>query len=280
MTYRRFLLLATVLVLLGGVLPATAADRQAPVGQSPYSIPRPDGKESFITDQADLIASEDEAKINALCKELLQKRATPIIVVTIPSMQAVGGQPGMRIETFARFLFDGWGIGHEKIQLNDKETVWNTGVLLLVSKGDRKARIELGAHWGHEHDDFCQTIMDEVIIPRFKKEEFSGGIVGGVESLANMVADKLEIPEGAKVPRPWWHYALIVGFVGLVAFTVVSLIRRGASGWAWIFWGVVFSVLGVLLYQLLTSRSRGGGGFGGGSFGGGFSGGGGATGSW
>ena len=118
--------------------------------------------------------------------------------------------------------------------------------------------------------------MVEQIVPRFKEGDFSGGIVAGVESLDKM-ARGLELP---KRKRPWWHYGLIVGFIGLLIFTVVSLIRRGSGGWAWLFWGVVFAVLGYLLYALLTRGSRGGGGFGGGSFGGGFSGGGGATGSW
>jgi uncharacterized protein len=61
----------------------------------------------------------------------------------------------------------------------------------------------------------------------------------------------------------------------------VSLVRRGSGGWAWLFWGAAFAILGYLLYSFLRSSARGGGGgFGGGSFGGGFSGGGGAPGSW
>ncbi len=100
--------------------------------------------------------------------------------------------------------------------------------------------------------------------------------MAGVEALDKM-ARELELP---KIRRPWWHYALIVGFIGLAIFTVVSMIRRGASGWAWLMWAGVFSLVGFLLYQMLTSRGGGSGGFSGGSFGGGFSGGGGATGSW
>jgi uncharacterized protein len=149
--------------------------------------------------------------------------------------------------------------------------------LLLVSKGDRKARIELGAGWGRREDELCRQIMDEQIVSRFRDGRYSEGILAGVESLDKM-ARKLELP---KRPRPWWHYALIVGFIGMVIFTVVSLARRGASGWAWLFWGGLFAVLGTILYQSLRQSGSGsGGGFGGGSFGGGFSGGGGASGSW
>jgi uncharacterized protein len=184
----------------------------------------------------------------------------------------VYGVFNMRIETFATVLFNQWGIGYEEV--NGSE--WNTGILFLVSEGDRKARIELGATWGHEHDQVAQRIMDDYIIPKFKGGNFSEGIFLGVQGLDKM-ARGLALP---KKPIPWWHLALILGGIGLAIFTIVSLIRRGASGWAWLFWGAIFAILGVILYNMLTRSTRGGGGFSGGSFGGGFSGGGGATGSW
>ena len=233
-------------------------------------LERPGDKE-FVRDLAGMINPADKTKIVQVCTDLLKAKATPIIVVTIDSMATHGGAD-LRIETFARLLFDQWGIGHEKLG----DTTWNTGILLLVSKGDRKARIELGAGWGREQDELCRQIMDEYIVPKFKEDDFSGGIVLGVESLAKM-AQGLQLPMR---PRPWWHYALVLGAVGLGIFTVISLIRRGSGGWAWLLWGAVFAIIGTLLYHMLTSSSRGGGGFSGGSFGGGSSGGGGATGSW
>ena len=231
----------------------------------------PPGDREFARDLADMIDSDAEAHIRQLCDKLLTDKATPIIVVTIESMANHGGE-GMRIETFATLLFNQWQIGHAKLGQQD----WNTGILLLVSQGDRKARIELGAGWGRREDALCRQIMDDQIVFRFKQGQFSEGIVAGVESLDKM-ARKLELPSR---PRPWWHYALVVGFIGLAIFTIVSLIRRGATGWAWIFWGVIFAIVGTILYQMLSNRSSSGGGFSGGSFGGGFSGGGGATGSW
>ena len=256
------LLWAMVLALPTGALAARSID-----------LPRPDERQ-FVLDRAGMIDPEDEEAIKRIADKLLTDHATPIIVVTIESMAAHGGG-GMSIETFARILFDQWQIGHAT--LGKSKTEWNTGILLLVSKNDRKARIELGAGWGRGNDQTARQIMDDYIIPKFKAGNFADGIEAGVVALDAM-ARKKPLPT---VPRPWWHYALVVGFIGLVIFTVVSLIRRGSSGWAWVFWAVVFSLLGTLLYHMLTRSSSGGGlGFGGGSFGGGFSGGGGATGSW
>jgi uncharacterized protein len=254
-------------VVLGLCASANDARAQLP-GQ--IDLQRP-GERDFIVDKANMLADADEQRIRQIADKLLTDKAAPIIVVTIESMAAHGGA-GLRIETFARLLFDQWGIGPATLG----DVAWNRGMLLLVSQADRQARIELGAGWRRDHDAAAQQIMDEQIIARFKQGDFSGGIVAGVESLDHMARD-LELP--AK-PRSAWHYVIGAILAGLTVFTIVSLIRRGASGWAWLFWGVVFAAIGTVLYHLATSSRSSGGGFSGGSFGGGSSGGGGATGSW
>jgi uncharacterized protein len=231
----------------------------------------PPGPREFILDKANLLDPAVKTQIRQECDKLLTDKATPIIVVTIPSMAEYGGA-NLRIETFTRLLFDQWQIGI--VRLGKEE--WNTGILLVVSVGDRRARIELGAGWRRDNDQVCQQIMDEQIVPHFKQGKYADGIVAGVKALDAMARGK-PLPT---VPRPWWHYALVAGAIGLFIFTVVSLVRRGSSGWAWLFWGAVFALVGYLLYSILTSSSSSGGGYSGGSFGGGFSGGGGASGSW
>jgi uncharacterized protein len=233
----------------------------------------PPGPRDFILDRAGLITEPDAKKIKQIADKLLTDKAAPIIVVTIPSMSEYGGS-GMRIETFARLLFDQWQIGPAKVG----KTPWNYGILLLVSNGDRQARIELGAGWKRDKDAQAEQIMDEQIVPRFKQGDFSGGILAGVESLDKMARD-LKLPGRQRSGK---EYVVTGVLLGLGVFTVISLIRRGSSGWAWIFWAGVLGLVGAVLYQMATSNTRGGGGggFSGGSFGGGFSGGGGASGSW
>lgn len=262
---------ATGLSLLLIVLSGLVFSPQVQAQQDKLISLDPPGERDFILDKADMISAEDEAKIKQIADQLLTDKAAPIVVVTIDSMSRYGGR-GMRIETYARLLFDQWGIGYEKVG----DVPWNYGMLFLISKQDRKARIELGAGWKHDKDAEAQRIMDEMIIPKFKDGDFSGGILAGVEGL-DKIGRGLEIPQQ---PRPMWHYVAAVAFVGLAIFTVISLIRRGASGWAWLMWAAVFAGVGAILYHMATSSSSSGGGFSGGSFGGGFSGGGGASGSW
>lgn len=264
------------------------------------TLDRP-GDREFLRDQAQLLSAADSEEIRTRCDKLLTDKATPIIVITIDRMADHGGE-GMRIETFARLLFDKWEIG--QAQLNGQ--TWNTGILLLVSSQDRKARIELGNGWGRDKDAVCDRIMQDQIIPRFKQRDFSGGIRAGVLGLDAMVRE-LPMPGVAvsasastdsssseqgftsqatpgKKTDPW----ILLGMAALAVFTVVSLVRSGSNGWAWFGWAIVFTLVGSILYSLtIGSVSRrsswgggSGGGFGGGSFGGGFSGGGGSTGSW
>jgi uncharacterized protein len=236
------------------------------------ALQRP-GEREFVRDLAGIIDDATESQIRQMCDQLLTDKATPILVITIESMAKYGGED-LRIETFATLLFDQWQIGVATIN----QQQWNTGILLLVSRDDRQARIELGAGWGRREDELCRQIMDEHIIYHFKQGQFSSGIAAGVNALDKM-ARKLEIP---RPPRPWWHYAVVIAAIGLSIFTIVSLIRRGASGWAWVFWAAVFALAGTVIYSLLSAGSSGDsdGGYSGGSYGGGYSGGGGASGSW
>lgn len=232
---------------------------------------QPPGDREFISDKAGMLDEPSITHIRSVCDKLLTDKATPIIVVTIDTMAQHGGAD-MPIETFAALLFNQWQIGHAKLEGQD----WNTGILLLVSKKDRAARIELGAGWGRTENQTCQQIMNEYIIPQFKQGEFSAGIVSGVDALDKM-ARKLELPTR---PRSAAEFIVPLVFFGLAIFTAVSLYRRGASGWAWLLWGGVFTVIWLVMRNMAQNSGSGGGGFSGGSFGGGSSGGGGASGSW
>ena len=79
------------------------ADAQVP---GHIDLERP-GDRQFVLDKANMIDESDEQKIKGIADKLLTDKAAPIIVVTIDSMAQHGGA-GLRIETFARLLFDQW----------------------------------------------------------------------------------------------------------------------------------------------------------------------------
>ena len=72
-----------------------------------------------------------------------------------PSQKAMGAP------FFARALFDQWGVGHPQAHGQS----WDTGILVVVSKDDRKARIELGGGWArlpHLDPDVVASVLARV----------------------------------------------------------------------------------------------------------------------
>ena len=260
---------------------------------------------NFIQDYADILSPAAETQIGVLQKEAFEKANTPILVVTIRSMGEYGGQ-GMSIERFAMEWFNRWGIG----KVGPDGHLYNQGILLLISVGDRKARIELGADWGRRWDGYCEQIMSGVLVPEFKVGRYSEGVQKGMVALADMaklgpaaqppmtsVVERLK-EELRRAGNSHPRYSpirtdivLLLTAIGTVLIAVAffrppaerkALLIAGVGLIA----GVWFLWLGLLVaYALLRGRrgrGGGGGGFssGGGFGGGGFSGGGGASGGW
>ncbi len=236
------------------------------------------GDREFIVDEAGLLQPEAAAEIRRLANEALTKKKAPIVVVTIKSL-ADYGAAGWAIERYAMNLFSEWGIGWQD---------WNHGMLLLVSTGDRKARIEMGAGWGHQKDGDAQRLMNELIVPNFKRGDFGRGILEGVKGL-QALAMGLSPQRGAARDRACGQMSgLGWPIVLVIAVAVLGSMFRGRSGYGGgcspLGMGCLGGLLGSMLGNLFSGGSSwgdsGGSDWGGGSFGGGSSGGGGATGSW
>jgi uncharacterized protein len=204
--------------------------------------PAKPGPRDFVLDEARLLTSDDAAAVKALCDEALTKKRAPIIVVTIPSL-ATYGASGWPIERYAMNLMSEWGVGWED---------WNYGMLLLVSPGDRKARIELGASWARRKDDDARRVMSERIIPKFKQADYSKGILAGVQGLHDIALDAVPArsthtapttPSIAPQPVPravapgsgcaigWLGLLIVVVLVVVVIKVISRLIRGGVSAW-------------------------------------------------
>jgi len=221
--------------------------------------------EHFYVDEAGLIDAKAAGRIDRTAAALLAEENIPIYVVTIPSLASYDAG-ALSIEQYATQLFDHWGIGWQD---------HNYGMLLLISKDDRKARIELGADWGKQNDYLARQVMGELIVPAFKREDFATGIADGVRGMEAMA-------RGQAFPKPtapWWVLPAIVCGLGVLVVTIINLFRSGRKGWAW----ALIALLGAIVFFILnivSSGSNSGKGSSGGGFGGGSSGGGGATGSW
>jgi uncharacterized protein len=239
---------------------------QAGTAQSASFPARPPAG-TFHVDEAGILGMGEREEIDRIAEDLLAERQIPLVVVTLPNL-AARGAAGYTIERYATALFNHWGIGSP-----DR----NLGMFLLVSVGDRRARIELGADWAWDYDAVAAEIMNGLILPEFRADRYGEGILAGARGLDAMA-------RGQPLPAPrraWWVlpavFAVMLG-VGGLTFSLLHSGRRGAA------WAALALLVALLLFLLrLLSRSgggAGGGSGGGGAFGGGSSRGGGASGSW
>ena len=260
-----FIFVYSLFLLAGGDCPAQEPEVPIPQkrAEKDYSpFPQPDA--GYITDKANILSKKVENRIERWLWEIEKKTKVEIIVVIILSIKEFEDTPNDTIEEFATALFNKYGIGNLPA---------NNGVLLLVSVGDRKARIELGESYGHARDADARRIMDGIIVPNFKNADYPGGVTEGVKAIAKEFAN-------VRIGANWTLIILLIALpiLGIVAY---SLIKNGKRGWGWVVVGILFvAVLWIIFMLFRATRAMPKTAGGAGGFGGGVSGGGGATGSW
>ena len=222
-----------------------------------------------VMDGANIITPVVKADLEAKLKALEDKSGIQLEVATVPTL---GGQD---IAPYANDLFRAWKLG---------EKTKNNGVLLLVAPNERKVRIEVG--YGLEGtltDVLSNVIITHAIVPRFKNNDYSGGIASGVDDIISVLTTDSKDWQARQNVRADNQQSLL-GFlmpflIIALVWLVISRVNRAMGGRG----GIIFLPMGGGFGGGFGSGSGGGSGgdFGGGfSGGGGDSGGGGASGSW
>jgi uncharacterized protein len=235
-----------------------------------------------VVDTAGLLSAQDQAALTQKLQTLEQATSRQLVVATVPDLQ------GYPIEDFGYQLGRAWGIGQKGA---------NNGVILLVSKNDHKVRIEVG--YGLEPiltDALSSQIIQDRMIPEFKKGDYAAGINAGVDAIAQQLQAPPEAQEkqaqqalqaqkqvrhhtGSFIPLIFW--AIILLFVIIPAMRSRRYGRR-YGGLPVMIWGPGLGGWGGGSSGGSGGGSWGGfsGGGGGFSGGGGSFGGGGASGGW
>lgn len=259
-----------------------------------------------VVDQANIIPDDREAAIVQQLEQLQRATSRQLVVATVSSLE------GQDISDYAYQLGRHWRIGQAGA---------DNGVVLLVAPNERRVWVTVGPGLqGILTDAFAGRVVREQIIPRFRENDYPGGIEAGTAALVSQLAAPPEQAERSALEAErardstdagdergggggWIVIIFVVVILGIPF--VVGLFEGGStgrrarvspwgshydrrnddsSGLGWFLAGAAFDVL--------TSGRGGGGsswGDGGGSWGGGgggFSGGGGsfdgggAGGSW
>lgn len=249
-----------------------------------------------VIDQTATLNTEQQTSLDQTLQAFEARKGSQIAVLIVPTTAPE------TIEQYSLRVAEQWKLGRKRV---------DDGAILIVAKTDRSLRIEVG--YGLEgalNDATSKRIISEIITPRFKQGDFSGGIVAGVDQIIRVIDGDVLPPAEAQLPAGIAGVQQYVPVIFILALVIGSVLRTvlgrfpgalvtgaGVAVVAWLFAGALSVALGAgviaLLFTLLGGgmgrmggygigghSSAGRGGFGGFSGGGGGFGGGGASGRW
>lgn len=241
------------------------------------NYPKKPLKATYVNDFAEIINDNFEAELNTSLEKFYFKSSNQIVYITINSLD------GMSISQYATELAEKWAIGSKE---NDN------GVLVLIKpkKPNEKGEVFIAVGYGLEGaipDAIAKTIIDNDIIPEFKKGNIEQGILKSANALTKLSVGEYNIESYNKANKKnktnkssTLVVLIVIALIVFIIFKKGGKNRGGGSGIGEaIFWGTIASMMS----SGGSGRSSGfggGSGFGGSSFGGGSFGGGGASGSW
>jgi uncharacterized protein len=129
-----------------------------------------------VVDQADLLTPTQEIELTERLATVEQASSRQLVIATLASLE------DYPIEDYGYRLGRHWGIGQQTA---------NNGLILIVAPNERKVRIEVG--YGLEGimtDALSSQIVNNDILPRFRENDYPGGIIAG----ANAIIQQLQAP--------------------------------------------------------------------------------------
>ena len=243
-------------------------------------LPEKPKNQTSVYDYAKMMSGSEAKNLEQKLINYSDTTSTQVVVITVNSLD------GNDIALYATELAHKWGIGQK-----DEDN----GIVLLVSKDDRRMTIRTG--YGVEHkltDALSRRIIENIITPAFKQGNFYQGLDQGTTAIMQIMSGEYQGERSNEGPKGKFP-ALFIVIIFIVIMIILSNRKRGGGGKGGRKSGG-FSLLDAII---LSSAGRGGfgsgrgsgfgggssgGGFGGGGFGGGFGGGGfgggGASGGW
>lgn len=188
----------------------------------------------YVNDFAGILDDGLESELDRLLGDLEQKTGSEVAVATVTSLD------GMSVEEFANRLFKAWGVGQAKA---------DNGVLVLVAPSAREMRIEVG--YGLEGvlpDGLAGQIIRESFIPRFRDNDYPGGIRAGVRRVVEVVERHQVLSaeeiarlndEGSSGAPPWVVIPALGLFVALGSF--LAGVGAGAKAAFPVIFGALFA---------------------------------------
>ena len=197
------------LALLAATVPGLAAQ------------PLPDPLSDTVNDYAAILPPQAHARITETLSKGRAETGVHVVLVTMDRLAEYGGA-GLRIEDYAKRLFNQWGVG---------DPIRNDGILILIAVDDREMRISLGAGYEVIWDNAAQRVIDRTFLPAFRDADYAGGVEAGVQATFDLIARPFAAgsttpPEPAATWEDWAPFVIM----GLIATSVIGIVARAALG--------------------------------------------------
>jgi uncharacterized protein len=208
---------AAVAVLI--VIAAAAALAPPAAAAAAKEVPFLSGR---VVDEAGLLSAAARQRIDGELGALERETGDQVAVLIL---QSLGGEP---LEEYSVKVAQTWKLGQKGK---------DNGILLLISRDDRRLRIEVG--YGLEGtltDLRSNEIIDQVIRPRFRQGDFDGGVEQGVDAIVKVLHGqplpaRPAAPAAGAMPIGGRIIFALVFLVVVGVFSLVALATRGAQSW-------------------------------------------------
>lgn len=172
----------------------------------------------YVTDLTGTLKTDELSALRMKLRKFFDSTSTQIVVLIIPSLN---GEP---VENVANAIFRFNGIGTKSK---------NNGVLLLISKGDRKIRLEVG--YGLEGimpDAISKQIIKNDIGPELKKDNYFKGIENGVNAIIAISSGEYKAsPKQAEdhTSENIVFLVIVIIFVGIIGLIIFLVVKKSKN---------------------------------------------------
>lgn len=238
-----------------------------------YKIPTTPNKQTSVYDYSKLLSSSEARRLEQKLLRYSDSTSTQIVLIIINSLK------GEDINYLAANWAEKWKIGQKGK---------DNGVILMMSKDDRKVAIQTGRGVEASLTDLMsKRIIQSRIIPEFKRGNYYKGLDKGTDGIFEVLSGEFKETRKRKRKNKGSGFSGVIPFIVMVFLFFIFRNRGGRNGGRKSSSGALLDIL--ILSSMGRSGGFGSGGssggsFGSGGFGGGFGGGsfggGGASGSW
>ena len=167
-----------------------------------------------VNDYAGAMQANQAQSLESQLNQLERDTGHQVAVLTVPTLD------GEDIEGFSIRVAENWKIGKKG---------FDDGVILVVAIKDRKLRLEVG--YGVEGvlpDAIAKRITADYIVPHFRQQDYSGGIVAGIAAV-DKILRKEPLPEAARKKTQSRGSNLNFPVMTAITFAILCLMAFGAT---------------------------------------------------